>query len=930
MYSNILRWIPPHDPSSVSMSSSAVAGIDATRPARSRILTPSSEGSSNHKDELRSPDGHKRKRADSVAMEHLLKPSIAVKPHPPKLNVQPRILYPLMVLPRERLPLSCIDFHVTNVDLASHRFFESHIKILDLESRMGSGPVVLLARKEASRAVYALERQPNGVYVVCRLGPWVDLEALADDASAVCRERLRPAARTESRSQYGPSVITTPHIHKEENIKRAAIEAIQTLVRKRPRSQSVSTLAESVKLEAAPEAAMTAESKLPSPTFRPEELPKTLSEQQAQVSRPTTAISTSDIIEELSQQPTTESLFETLRTQYFEMLYKSMGSLAYFAKGPLSRARSAFHLDLEANLEIEDLIEFLKGLVLTTVQIDKKYRETVPALITQMKTVVDSSDEGPKRKRRAKKMKIGKDGLYPHEETHIRKWWATNKPELNEDETNVSTQQIRSLTSMLRTRETQLQMIIILEILALTPLRPADGAEDSQLPLLPGAAESQGDTVVPSAKKRSKHNLPVLVDVHADRLTIWQSTASDEQLLLEDSQITQAPDGQSQQKASSEPLKDFCVDIIVPFFSHRLPELCDSINRKLGGPIIVKPTRPKVLKRPSSKRSPKPGAVAKRSLSGQPTRTLQRALSTEQQSRRSVSRGPSNMIALMRSATSTSLPGIKREASDPSLAKSVLNAEPDLMNRKSGPLSRSNSVTNLQDAKSNKKAQVEAELKEAISSLRKPNREVVSKALAEAAERRATVGSSAKKVRKPGRSSLGGSVVKATPANTRFRDVFAKPHVADTPIMSTEDVIPPSSLPSVVPSTGFRGAQRDGLGQSPTPDIERIGSTPTKAGSSFIRRPRIDEDVLPFPPSSPSLERRTISAADLFNPSGVTNRKRMVSFTVSPDDELLATPVKGMKTKNIDLENQAAESMPAKSVSIYEKLGWDDDLDDLL
>lgn len=61
------------------MSSSAVAGIDATRPARSRILTPSSEGSSNHKDELRSPEGHKRKRADSVAMDHLLKPSIAIK-----------------------------------------------------------------------------------------------------------------------------------------------------------------------------------------------------------------------------------------------------------------------------------------------------------------------------------------------------------------------------------------------------------------------------------------------------------------------------------------------------------------------------------------------------------------------------------------------------------------------------------------------------------------------------------------------------------------------------------------------------------------------------------------------------------------------------------------------------------------------------------
>jgi DNA replication regulator SLD3 len=134
----------------------------------------------------------------------------------------------------------------------------------------------------------------------------------------------------------------------------------------------------------------------------------------------------------------------------------------------------------------------------------------------------------------------------------------------------------------------------------------------------------------------------------------------------------------------------------------------------------------------------------------------------------------------------------------------------------------------------------------------------------------------------------------------------------------------------MVPSTGFRGAQRDGFRQSPTPDIERIGSTPTKAGSSFIRRPENDEDILPFPPSSPSLERRTTSAADLFNPGGITNRKRKVSFTFSRNDEVLATPVKGMKTKTIDMENQTAEPMSAKSVSIYQKLGWDDDLDDLL
>ncbi|KAF4465843.1 dna replication regulator sld3 [Fusarium albosuccineum] len=896
------------------MPSPALAGTDASRPPRSRILTPSSEeGSSNRNDERHSPERRKRKRNDSVTMEHLLKPSIALKPHPPNLHVQPRVLHPLMVLPRKHLPLSCIDFHASNVDLSSHRFFECHVKILDLECRMGSAPVVLLARKESSRAVYALERQENGLH-----------------ASTVCLERLRPVVRTELQGQSASSAITTPQLHKDQKTKRAAIEAIQSLVRKRPRSQSVSTLAESERQDAKSEATIPVETKLPSPDPKQEALLETPNQNIVQALPSASASTSANPDEPAPQQQTAEGIFDTLRTQYFDALYKSMGSLAYFAKGPLSRARSAFHLDLESNLDMSDLIEFLKGLILTTVQIDKKYRETVPDLITKMKTVIDSSDEGRKRKRRARKMKIGKDGLYPNEEDHIRKWWTANKPELKEDQTDVPIQQIKSITSMLRTRETQLQMILILEILALTPLKPAEDPEESQLPLLPGATESQGGMAPPPAKKRNKHNLPVLVDVHADRLTIWQSTASDEQLLLEDSQVTQALDGQSQQKASSEPLKDFCVDIIVPFFSHRLPELCDSINRKLGGPVIVKPSKSRTLKRSSSKRDQRPGSVTKRHAPGQPSRTLQRALSTDQQSRRSISRGPSNAIALMRSATSTSVPGIKREASDSAAVKSLLKAEPDLLNRKSGPLSRSSSMSNLQDVKANKKAQVEAELKEAISSLRKPNREVVSKAMAEAAERRATVSLSAKKVRKPTRSSMGASIVKATPANNRFRDVFApKPETTDVPLIGTDEVIPPSSLPSRIPSTGLRGGHRDVFRQSPTPDFEKIGSTPTKAGSSFIRRPANEEDVLPFPPSSPLMERRTISANELFAPSIAGDQKRRVNFASSGNEGVMATPVKATTSRNInDVENQNIE--PTKSVSIYQKLGWDDDLDDLL
>lgn len=214
-----------------------------------------------------------------------------------------------------------------------------------------------------------------------------------------------------------------------------------------------------------------------------------------------------------------------------------------------------------------DLIEFLKSLILTTVQIDKKYRETIPEIITKLKDRIESSDEGRKRKRKPKKMKLGKSGLYPLEDENVMRWWAANKPEPN-DEAATTSSQVKSHVSILRTRETKLQMILIMEILALEPLKAAGESGEAILPTLPGVADS-GDLLEnalhPQPKKRNKHNLPVLLDVHADRLTIWQSTASDEQLLLEDAPSSQTPlDSSLEKKASSEPLRDFCVDVIVP------------------------------------------------------------------------------------------------------------------------------------------------------------------------------------------------------------------------------------------------------------------------------------------------------------------------------------------------------------------------------
>ncbi|POR39646.1 Uncharacterized protein TPAR_00161 [Tolypocladium paradoxum] len=741
------------------MSSSAALDADASRP-RSGILTPASGRSLNRRDGhgCETPESRKRRRADVVAMDHLLKPSIAVKvPHPHNLHVQPRALLPLMLVPREHLPLACIDLAASDHDLPQSRFYESHVKILDLESRLGSAPSVLVARNEPKGSVYAIERQDNGLYVMCRLGPWVDLDALARKATAVSQERLRQA-RPERREPSAVTALTTPRMHKEQKTKRAAIEAIQSLVRKRARSQSVSTFDDATKRDG-PAEPDTSQSQLPSPEERPERQV----ESELPASTPTADASLAvDKTAESAPQHTADNIFDNIRTHYFEALYRSMGSLAYFAKGPLSRARSAFHLDLESDLDMADLIDFLKSLLLTTVQVDKKYRETIPDVVAKMRNHVESSDEGSRRRRRPRKMRLGKDGLYPMEEESIRKWWTATKPELGEQQASYSPSQIKSHVSLLRTRETQLQMILILEILALEPLKAADEVGEDALPILPGVESQQQEQSMappPPPKKRNKHNLPVLIDVHADRLTIWQSTASDEQLLLEDSQVSRGPDDdQVQQKASSEPLKDFCVDVILPFFAARLPELCDSINRKLGGPVIVSPPKSKSSKRSANKREQKPGAAAQRPAPMNPRRTLQRALSTEQHHRRSVSRGPGNVIALMRSATSTSFSGVKREGSEPVSLKALPKGEAGLPRPKQPSLSRSSSMTNLEDTKANKKALVEAELRDAISALRKPNRDVVGKAMAEAAERRVLTGQSAKKARKLPRSSLGSSI----------------------------------------------------------------------------------------------------------------------------------------------------------------------------
>jgi hypothetical protein len=255
----------------------------------------------------------------------------------------------------------------------------------------------------------------------------------------------------------------------------------------------------------------------------------------------------------------------------------------------------------ESTLTPRELVDFLKSLVLTTVQIDTKYRETIPALVGQMAAAaaayVDSSDEGRKtaaaaaraRGRKPRKMRVARNGLYPGEDDMVRAWWAASREkevggEADGEDTNdgdgdgekqreaaaaAAARLIRSRALLLRTRETQLQMMLILEVLALEPTCATEeggaaaagtttAGTSATTTEVTASATTPATTADPPPRKRNK-NLPVLVDLHADRLCIWQSTASEDVTLLQG-----ASAGDGEQASSAEPLRDFCVDIIIP------------------------------------------------------------------------------------------------------------------------------------------------------------------------------------------------------------------------------------------------------------------------------------------------------------------------------------------------------------------------------
>ncbi|SLM40995.1 DNA replication regulator Sld3 [Lasallia pustulata] len=434
-----------------------------------------------------------------------------------------------------------------------------------------------------------------------------------------------------------------------------------------------------------------------------------------------------------------EDIYEMIRVQYQEALYISKTSLAYFAKGPLSRARAAFLNQAGSSPMATDLIRFLRTVILSLSSLDTKYRDALPSLVQNLpagdfseeelgQVTVFLGDAGRKLKRRKK---VGKNGLFPGEELYLAKWWVKRDLSAGGDESRDA--ELKRLLIEQRVRETELQIIIILETLGLEALEAnMKTNEDSSTTV----AKDEDDSQLKKKKRKKAQDLNTILELLMDRLCIWQSMGHDDSKPSETNTgaaFKQCCDNTAMKKQGSDRLRDFCAEVVVPFYGARLPDLSATICQKLGGPTIPSPVRKPLAKAASTSHVlPRPGAPMQRPQMRKPRKTLERVLTDE------ASAPQRPQPSLLRSATDSMIPRLKRETSDISLAAIPLDR---VGIQKSKRLSQRevdlSAVSQVTEAKLKKKASVEQELKGAIAALKRPNPRLAVKELMESAERRA-------------------------------------------------------------------------------------------------------------------------------------------------------------------------------------------------
>jgi DNA replication regulator SLD3 len=790
---------------------------------------------------------------------------------------------------------------------------------------------VLIASLDLETSLYAIERVKPRIYALCRLRNWVKIGYLEDE-SAVAHTpiaRQLQAHISSDTTQWWKKAVVSEHDGLERPMKR-------------PRLSMAPPITPEKQVEISP-----TQPTLIQPIF--EEIDTLPDFTPSQPDQPVSS----------------QERLDTFVRQYLDALYKSRTSLAFFAKGPLSRARNAFMLSVKDGLSVSDLATFLRSMVLPLNTMDKKYREKIPTLIRAMPLgmLSDSEQEGlvSTKKRKSKKLpKLSKDGFYAFEDDPCKRWWLMNGSDSKPHQNETVDQLLRRRIGHLRVRETLAQIILVLEIMALEASSafkainsdpPANGEDESQ-----AGAESQ--TTKKKRKPKKALDLDVQLDLLLDKLTIWQSIEQDESSNAEASKEHDPSSRDNADKLEDRDiLASFCVEVIIPFFKSKVPEKAAMVNKKFGGPGAVSPEK---LKKPKA-----PQIVEKK-----PRRPLQK---TPSDSNMNLKAHPPT---LTRSATDSMMPRLKRETSDISLLE-IPQARPvkrdssvQLKHLRQRQIDMF-AISAATDAKLKQKAKIAEDLKDAISTLKKPNRGQAVKDYVDASEQR-SLGSASmrKKTAGTNRKIFQNVQVSATPRTARKRDALrpAVPSYSQGTHALDFDIPPFPSSDFMIPSSAIRPLQLTESGKTPSSNHLQphgVTETPSRGKSKMVS---FDSS----PPSMPQEEahHNFIGSAAAANPTSVTSftdflkqeiaqdgttqnpsrekqtekRTRPAFTTPQKPKAIFATPTKpapvfATPQKRIERPITVAQTPETRreeagdavgGQSIYDALGWNDDYDELV
>lgn len=275
------------------------------------------------------------------------------------------------------------------------------------------------------------------------------------------------------------------------------------------------------------------------------------------------------VLGDLRSSPRKVDLPSMLSTKYYEALYVAQTPVSYFAKSTLSRARAMCkekHQPLDdtpeqRTLYLDTLIPILKSLILDILDLDSKY--DTHNFHQAVKCAQDFS-------------------AYSREEQKYMKSWAADLDESKE---------FKSGVELLKTREIQLQIILLMEILASEVSRDANACKNAT-PLVakrPVVLNPRQTGLVRLKKKPKKSeteesphepSTQMLAIAMFDRLCIRNlSEGEANQRFLDNAHF----DTPAQAAAAADKTQEFCREAIMPFFNSRLPDLCKTFVQSCRG-----------------------------------------------------------------------------------------------------------------------------------------------------------------------------------------------------------------------------------------------------------------------------------------------------------------------------------------------------------